>query len=60
VAGVGASKEAPWGSSPERGERGKERGVVGVTGGCQGGCRRGGGSAWAAPCYLPVRDACCT
>jgi hypothetical protein len=44
VAGVGASKEAPWGSSPERGERGKERGVVGVTGGCQGGCRRGGGA----------------
>jgi hypothetical protein len=26
MAGVGASREAPWGSSPERGERGKERG----------------------------------
>jgi hypothetical protein len=26
MAGVGASREAPWGSSPERGERGKEWG----------------------------------
>jgi hypothetical protein len=33
MAGVGASREAPWGSSPERGERGKERGDGGATAG---------------------------
>jgi hypothetical protein len=32
LGGVGASREAPWRSSPERGERGKERGRWGCDG----------------------------
>jgi hypothetical protein len=51
---VGASREAPWGSSPERGERRKELVRGGWCWGVLGGCRRGAGcrrEAWtvAAP-----------
>jgi hypothetical protein len=61
MAGVGASREAPWGSSPERGDReewGRGAWLLGVLGG-RAGCRGEAQRLVLRPCCscsLAVRE----